>query len=399
MKKVLFITYEYPTYTPFGGIAFYYYRVTNILADHNFEITVVSAKIESNRKGLLEENSIGKITHVFISCNNPVEFESYVIQWLFEQKTKYDVIEIPEQSALFLQFILNGFHRHLRAKFVVRVHGTTVLSRLYNSKSNFTSFNICFYNTLLLNSKIIKIVKLLNSKIYGIAKRNFKEFNLVKIADVITAPSYLMGDFVNSYWLKKKETRVFPNPSQYSVGNYEKSNFNNKILKVSYINRLQYWKGFDLFHILSKKYSVGGNIQFTAYGSYSQLNIGFTEDQISETIELKGFTDSIKLIDVYRQSQIVIVPSRFESFSNVALEAMGFGCIGIVSDKIGMSEHITHGMNGFKFKSGKYHSLESVFSEIIRMENIEKERVSFNAYQTALKLSENSELIEFYRSV
>ena len=117
------------------------------------------------------------------------------------------------------------------------------------------------------------------------------------------------------------------------------------------------------------KFSKEENIHFSAFGRYNQLNIGYTKDEILKTVELKGFINSDELLDVYSKTHVIIVPSRFESFSNVTLEAMGFGCIIIVSDNVGMSEHITHGVNGFVFQSDKYHSLESVFTEIISMES------------------------------
>ena len=208
-----------------------------------------------------------------------------------------------------------------------------------------------------------------------------------------------MAAFVNTYWSKSNKTIVFPNPSQYPIGDYEEKSFYRKSFNVSYVNRLQYLKGFDLFHLLSKQFSEKGNVKFSAFGSHSQLNIGSTKEEISETVELKGFVNANELIEVYKKSHIVIVPSRFESFSNVALEAMGFGCLIIVSDNMGISEHIVHGLNGFVFQSDKYRSLETVFNEIIGMERTELEKVSFNAYQTALKLSENKELLEFYHSV
>jgi glycosyltransferase involved in cell wall biosynthesis len=208
-----------------------------------------------------------------------------------------------------------------------------------------------------------------------------------------------MAVFINAHWLKANKTIVFPNPSQYPIRDYEKKPFDKTGFNVSYVNRLQYLKGFDLFYLLSKQFSEKENIHFSAFGSFSQLNIGSTKDEISETVDLKGYVSANELIEIYKKSHIVIVPSRFESFSNVALEAMGFGCLIIVSDNMGISEHIVHGTNGFVFKSGKYHSLESVFTEIIGMESSALERVSFNAYQTALKLSENKELLEFYHSL
>jgi glycosyltransferase involved in cell wall biosynthesis len=234
---------------------------------------------------------------------------------------------------------------------------------------------------------------------YKLWKFNYREYYIVKNADIVTAPSKNMAEFVNRYWLKCKNTIVFPNPSQFKIDEFIRKPFVETVFKVSFINRLQYLKGFDLYLKLSKDFSKEGNIHFSAFGNSSQLNISHTKNEISETVELEGFVNANELIEVYRKSHIVIVPSRFESFSNVALEAMGFGCIIIVSDNMGISEHIVHRTNGFVFQSANYNSLESIFSEIMMMQNSELERISFNAYQTALKLSENKELLEFYYSI
>lgn len=158
-------------------------------------------------------------------------------------------------------------------------------------------------------------------------------------------------------------------------------------------------KGFDLYYRLSKEFLKTSNIQFSAYGSYNQLNIGFSVEEIRKTVCLKGFIASNELIDIYKESDVIIIPSRFESFSNVVLEAMSFGCLVIVSDNIGMSEHINHGVNGFIFRSGNFKSLHSTFKDILERDQSELKQISLNAYQTALELSQNTELLKFYKSV
>jgi glycosyltransferase involved in cell wall biosynthesis len=397
--KILFVTYEYPTYTPFGGIAFYYAKLVQILSLQGFEVTVVAAKLVEKEKNAVEINQTYNLKEVFIICSDSSAFQKLAIEWLFQNKTKYDIVEVPEYGALFYDYVITDELKTFAAKIVVRVHGTTLLAAIYDVPNNYRKTLVYIYNQFLLNSGTLKLLKYTKSKKYKIAKANFREFRLIENADIVTTTSNKMAAFVNKYWLKINKTIVFPNPSQYNIGEYEKKPFDKTDFKVSYVNRLQYLKGFDLYFKLSKNFPNESNIHFSAFGSFSQLNIGYTKHEISETVELKGFVNANELIEVYKKSHIVIVPSRFESFSNVALEAMGFGCLIIVSDNMGISEHIVHGTNGFVFKSGKYYSLETVFTEIIRMESGELERVSFNAYRTALKLSENKELLEFYHSV
>lgn len=399
MKKILFITYEYPTYTPFGGIAFYYAKVAQILVRQGFVVTVITAKVGEKEKVAVEINQSNNFNEVFIPCSDSGAFQKSVLEWLMQNNAKYDIIELPEYGALFYNYVKSGKLKTFAEKIVVRVHGTTLLAAIYDAHNNFRQTFIHIYNQFLLNRVSLRLLKYTKSRKYKIAKANFREFGLIKNADIVTSTSHKMAAFVNTHWLKSKKTIVFPNPSQYQIEDYDKKSFEETEFKLSYVNRLQYWKGFDLFYLLSKQFSEKENIHFSAFGNDNQLNIGYSKDDISKTIELNGFVKANELIEVYKKSHIVIVPSRFESFSNVALEAMGFGCIVIVSDNIGMAEHITHGLNGFVFQSDKYHSLETVFNEIIGMERAELERVSFNAYQTALKLSENKELLEFYNSI
>ncbi len=397
MKKILFITYEYSTYTPFGGIAFYYSRVAQIFARQGFNVTVIAAKV--GEKDTIEINQSNNLKEVFIPCNDSGTFQKLAIEWLIQNYVKYDILELPEFGALFYDDVITGKLKTFADKIVVRVHGTTLLASIYDVPNNFRQTFIHIYNWFLLNKVSLRLLKYTKSKKYKIAKANFREFGLIKNADVVTVTSNIMAAFVNKYWLKSNKSIVFPNPSQYNIGVYEKRFFEKTAFNVSYVNRLQYWKGFDLFYLLSNPFSKMENIKFSAFGSYSQLNIGFTKEEISKTVELMGFVNTDELFDIYRKSQVIIVPSRFESFSNVALEAMGFGCIVIVSDNVGMAEHITHGLNGFVFQSDNYQSLEIVFNEIMAMEGTELESISFNAYQEALKLSENKELLEFYHSV
>ncbi len=399
MKKILFLTYEYPTYTPFGGIAFYYAKVAQILSGQKFDVTVVSAKLIESELNSVELIQSNNLKEVFIPCIDSVTYQKLALEWLIQNNTKYDIIELPEYGALFYDDVISYRLKTFTKKIVIRVHGTTLLAAIYDLSNNYPKKVIDMYNLLLLNKVSLKLLKYTKSAKYKIAKANFREYKLINNANVVTAPSHKMGDFVNRYWLKGKRTQVFPNPSQYHIGTYKKKYFNKSEFKVSYVNRLQYLKGFDLFYRLSTKFSNDRNIYFSAFGSYSQLNIGYSKDEISKTVELKGFVNTDKLIDAYSKSQVVIVPSRFESFSNVTLEAMGFGCIVIVSDNMGIAEHITHGLNGFVFKAERFNSLESVFADIIGMECTELERISLNAYQTALTLSENKGLLEFYNSI
>lgn len=53
-----------------------------------------------------------------------------------------------------------------------------------------------------------------------------------------------------------------------------------------------------------------------------------------------------KMVDYYKKADIVIIPSHYEGFGIVAVEAMSWGIPVIASDTSGLAEIVKHGING-----------------------------------------------------
>lgn len=64
--------------------------------------------------------------------------------------------------------------------------------------------------------------------------------------------------------------------------------------------------------------------------------------------------------DLYRLLDVVVVPSRQETVSMVAVEAMMMGKVCIVSDHTGIAEYIEQGKNGFVFRSENVEELNQL---------------------------------------
>lgn len=67
-----------------------------------------------------------------------------------------------------------------------------------------------------------------------------------------------------------------------------------------------------------------------------------------------------QMYDLYRLLDVVVVPSRQETVSMVAVEAMMMGKACIVSDHTGIAEYIEHGKNGFVFRSENVEELNEL---------------------------------------
>jgi glycosyltransferase involved in cell wall biosynthesis len=81
------------------------------------------------------------------------------------------------------------------------------------------------------------------------------------------------------------------------------------------------------------------------------------------------------LIKYYQISDLLLLPSYYDPFSLVVLEAMSCGAVPIVTSSVGASEIIDQGRNGFIVNDGK--DLAEKISMLMKsdLENLRKEAI------------------------
>ncbi|WP_438444592.1 1,4-alpha-glucan branching protein domain-containing protein [Gorillibacterium sp. sgz5001074] len=86
---------------------------------------------------------------------------------------------------------------------------------------------------------------------------------------------------------------------------------------------------------------------------------------LGDRVRFVGFVDNDWKDTLYAASDVVVVPSHYEPFGIVALEAMRYGKPLIVSDTGGLAEIIDHGEDGYKALPGHVDSLAYHVSELL----------------------------------
>jgi glycosyltransferase involved in cell wall biosynthesis len=105
----------------------------------------------------------------------------------------------------------------------------------------------------------------------------------------------------------------------------------------------------------------------------------------SEGIVIRSPTQPRKLIkQFYMDAAMLVLPSRFDAFGNVALEAMACGTPVILSDKVGVSGLIQDGKEGFVVKNGDASILADRMLYLLKHEG-ERRRMGDFARETASK--------------
>jgi glycosyltransferase involved in cell wall biosynthesis len=120
---------------------------------------------------------------------------------------------------------------------------------------------------------------------------------------------------------------------------------------VLFVGRLVYEKGIHVLINAVPKILSKVNAKFIIVGS------GYMKEQLLNIVRsmglehkvlFEGFMDEVTLLKLQRCADVSVVPSLFEPFGIVALEAMAAQSPVVASDTGGLSEIIEHDVTGVK---------------------------------------------------
>jgi glycogen synthase len=141
-------------------------------------------------------------------------------------------------------------------------------------------------------------------------------------------------------------------------------------LLVLLVGRLVYEKGFHLaLDALAPLVKRLGNVRFVVAGT------GTAEDELKKQARrlglarhgtFLGWVGDDMLHSLYRVADLCIVPSIYEPFGLVALEAMASGCLCVVADTGGLREVVPgDGTVGLRFRSRDSDALEAILHQVL----------------------------------
>jgi len=154
------------------------------------------------------------------------------------------------------------------------------------------------------------------------------------------------------------------------------------------IGRLESQKNHQLlikaFDIIKKK--IPHNLIIIGDGSeYNNLKNMIIERGLEDRVKLTGFIENVW--DKHSNSALFVLPSNYEGFPNVILEAMANSTPVISSDcPSGPKEIIQHGENGFLFNVGDFSGLAILIDNIIK-DNLVRDKIKYSGYLSLKKYS------------
>jgi glycogen(starch) synthase len=152
---------------------------------------------------------------------------------------------------------------------------------------------------------------------------------------------------------------------------------------VLFVGRLVYEKGIHVLINAVPKILEKVNAKFIIVGS------GYMKEQLLNIVRsmglehkvlFEGFMDEETLLKLQMCADVSVVPSLFEPFGIVALEAMAAKSPVVASDTGGLSEIIEHDVTGVKVYPNNPESLAWGITKVLLDENYRK-RLRENAYR------------------
>jgi glycogen synthase len=357
VTSALILSWEYPPLIE-GGLARHVRKLAENLVEEGFDVHVIARGREEDRA---EEERRGVLIHRVREPERPRDLGEFVT-WI--ERMNADMlahgVELGDRHEFDVvhghDWLVAGAGDHLakrfRAPFVATIHATE-----FGRHQGWVD-------------------KHPQSYIHGVERW------MANRADrVITCSAYMREHVADVYGLEEARIAVIPNgidPSELvPVDDLDtlRSRFAEPDEKlVLLVGRLVYEKGFQLaLEALPGLIERVGDVRFLVAGSGTaerELREQATALGLDPHGTFLGWIGDDVLHSLYRIADLTVVPSIYEPFGLVALEAMASGCPCLVADTGGLREVVPNEDVGLRFRSRDPRSLASMAERLLTDEEL-----------------------------
>ena len=147
-------------------------------------------------------------------------------------------------------------------------------------------------------------------------------------------------------------------------------NLDDPRINVLFVGRFDYQKGYDILFNAMKR-NQNPNIHLTLIGD--SVHSAEKIEKLPEA-EYTGWLKASQMERYFIAADVLVIPSRWEGFAMVPLEAMSYSLPIIASDATSLPEVVIDNETGYLFKNDDADSLLSVFNRLDKSDLREKGR-------------------------
>ncbi|MFN4285599.1 MAG: glycosyltransferase family 4 protein [Lacibacter sp.] len=332
-----------------GGIGSYMFHLAHLLSSAGHRVTVFSA---TNTAGPVQKEDHAYCTNYIFHAPTLRDFREAVRIFFhtYIRNEKVDIIESPEVGACALGIKQD----YPDIPLLVRLHTPgVIITKVSNTYQP-------FWMKLRYVLGALRRGKLDMGYWSQTDKNRFQdpEYQICMAADQLVSPSRALATKLKRYWLLDKEIKVVPNPFhadedlfQYPVEGREKL--------ICFVGKLTVLKGmFALTKAVKKILLQHKDYRFVFAGRDEAVSEtmpsmrAWMEAELKEVIDRVAFTGALSREEVKAlmgRTRVCVVPSLWENYPTVVLEAMAAGAAVAAANRGGIPEIITDGKTGYIF--------------------------------------------------
>jgi hypothetical protein len=352
--NICLVSHEFPPETGWGGIGTYSFELSRALAQAGHRVWVVTCT--NGKEELFVDSGVEthklrvwrSWDHLRVLWRLPAVWPSFAWRAAcrverLHRAVGLDIVEAAEYGAdsLFVKMLPR------RPRLVVRLHSPSVMLNRFTGVIPTWQHRVAY----------------------------MKEKLAIAGADALSAPARAIVDEACS-WLpiiRRKHLCVVPNG--ITVSGWDGGLGRAEPPEVLYVGRLERRKGIDLVErIIPTVLNEFPNVTFRFVGADS-----LDEHQVSWRTRLTRAVPEYArsrlafdhvprehLPSLYQRATLSIIPSPWENFPYVALEAMAAGCPVIATNVGALPEIVTHGRNGLLVPPGDHEEFSRAIATLLR---------------------------------
>lgn len=307
-----------------------------------------------------------KTKYIYSKCFNKYDrvsfrLKNYKIYKDLKEKVDLNNVDVSHAHSLFVNgYVAYKLKKEKNIDYIVAVRNTDA--------------NVFFKKMVHLRKIGVEIMK--NAKAVVFISPRYKEHvisNYVPedLKEIIEKKSVVLPNGIDEFWFKNLHMESKPidknNVKLISVGKLDKNkNMVTSMAVTKKLNELGYRATLDI---------VGQGPEL------ENLN-NMVENEYKGMVNLRGFMNREELIHLYRENNIYMMPSKFETFGLVYIEAISQGLPVIYTKNQGFDGYFEEGKVGY---SVKYDDVEEITQKAIEI--IEKGQWNLQELESELKES------------
>lgn len=364
--KILMVNHEFPPIGGGGG------TTTRFLAKHlsklGLDVSIITARPKSEK---------------FVKHS-----DGFKIYYIGAEKENYETSHIPEMTSYILSSILNSNNLIKEIKpdlihcfftipagcfglYCKKAYGIPYLASTLGA--DVPGFNIGDWK-----------LNVYHSLTHNISKSIWKN------ASHIVANSHSLKSLCEQF-SPKQEIEMITNGVDTEVFYPNKSKEESNCINLLFISRLSLQKGIEpLIKACGELENLGvENYKLTIVGDGPLRERMFSlidELKIKDKVDFKGWLKLEEIPEIYRGSDVFLLPSVMEGMPSVVLQAMASGLPVIGSKVEGFSEVLEDSVNGFCIQYGDYKAIANAIAKLSNSSELRKQ-MSKNSLEKVKKFS------------